>query len=214
MGFWRDLFGSPKDQGYGAQCVADPLAGFTGDEIQSAALDILWNAGDRVSTDPSWIGGTVERCDAALERIDRLRTKYSTYEPKRMRKAIEHWLDYYEREAREDRRDCETRKSRIELDEYDEKCKRERSRINDLHASLRGKQEGLHYSLTIPSHGNNVAGCQESHIASYPKASASRFGAGLTPMRTRNADSLRQNRVSDAEIRPRNITQIICGHCS
>lgn len=108
MGFWNSLI-NPEP---------DPLAAYSDDELQTAALRVLK---ERPSCSKSWIGGTVKQCDDALEHIKWLRLQYENYEPRRMRKAVMDWLAFYEREALENRRDCETQKSRRDKDEYRKK---------------------------------------------------------------------------------------------
>ncbi len=140
MGFWRDLFGSPQghDTASGAKPTnADALSAFSNDEVQSAALGIIWDAGDRVETDASFWGGTVQRCDETLARLDQLREKYAAYQPPRMRKHIMAWFDYYERKARDNRRDCETQKHRRDHEAYCKKSNAKSARVRDLHAALK-----------------------------------------------------------------------------
>lgn len=85
----------------------------------------------------SFFGGTVEKCNKELEYIDKLRIEYSTYEPKRLRYQIMRWLDYFEREVAKDKRDCETQKTRKEMDEYYAKNKVKDARVSELHEKLR-----------------------------------------------------------------------------
>lgn len=93
----------------------DPLAEFSDDEVESAALNVLK---ERPECGESWFGGTVAKCDKTLAKIDDLRGKYANIEPPRMRSAVMKWLDYFEYKAREARRDCETGKSRRDLNAH------------------------------------------------------------------------------------------------
>lgn len=93
----------------------DPLAEFSDDEVESAALRVLK---ERPECRESWFGGTVAKCDETLAKIDELRGKYANIEPLRMRRAVIGWLDYFEHKARAARRDCETGKSRRDLDAH------------------------------------------------------------------------------------------------
>jgi hypothetical protein len=117
-----------------ASSAPDPLAQFSDDELQTAALRVL---DERPECHDSWFGGTVAECDAALQQVANLRVKYASYQPVRMRKAIMSWLDYFEHQAKESREDCVTQKSRRELDEYRAERNTEQARTNQVLDKLR-----------------------------------------------------------------------------
>lgn len=112
----------------------DPLHGYSDDGVSRAALSILQGV-PRCS--PSWIGGTIEQCDSALQEVMRLRAEYATYEPLRMRQAISHWMDYAEDDIRKNRRDVETRTSANELQDYRRKSEAEAARARQIRDLLR-----------------------------------------------------------------------------
>lgn len=89
--------------------------GTTRDDAHRAALKIVWPL---PSCRDSYLGGTVEACDEALEDIAQRRKKFATFEPDWMRVEIMEWLDFAERDARECREDCETRESEKSLQDY------------------------------------------------------------------------------------------------
>lgn len=112
------------------------LGGFSDDDWQTAALRIV----PHFSTSASWCGGTVEQCDRVLAEIAKAREQFSAYEPPRMRRAIMGWLDYFEHDARNDRADCVSQKSRKELDEYRASRQAERDRVGKLTAALSARR--------------------------------------------------------------------------
>lgn len=114
--------------------IHDPLAAYSHDDIESAALRILYPLPDARE---SWIGGTLEECDAADKRIEVLRGQYATYEPKRMRMAIFGWLDYATGKTRKARQDIETTRSLRELDDRRKKESARQSRIQDVLEALK-----------------------------------------------------------------------------
>lgn len=68
-------------------------------DAQMAALRIM---GSVPRCQESWIGGTVENCDRALERVKEMRAQYATFEPRWMRKEIMGWLDFAENDYQKD----------------------------------------------------------------------------------------------------------------
>lgn len=121
----------------------DPLSGFSDDELQTAALRIM---PERISTQQSWIGGTVAQCDEALIRCALLREKYKDYSPPRMRKAIMGWIDHFEYMARKDREDCKTQKSKNEQIAYRARCEAEQEktrRVLDTLSSRPTTKDGV-----------------------------------------------------------------------
>ena len=109
----------------------DRLSNFSQDEIRNAALKIIWNERPRIPS-KSWLGGTLESCDGADEQVVRLRHRYATYEPIRIRRAIMRWLDYFEAQAEEARRDIVSQKSKLELGAYRERERHKSSRVREL----------------------------------------------------------------------------------
>lgn len=116
----------------------DPTEGFTNDEVQRVALNYVY--GKAAPAPDSFWGGTLQRCDEADVRIARLRAEYATHEPRRMRRAILSWLDYYQRQNDEARRDIETGAKRREMDEYRARREAEDARAQDLRDRLRLSQ--------------------------------------------------------------------------
>lgn len=130
MGLLDRLLGARAPQAY--EAIGDH--GFSDDEWHSAALHMIYPVN---SGHPSWFGGTVDGCRQALSGIDGLRMRYASLEPPRLRKHVMGWLDYFEKEARENLHDCETGESRRELDEHRKKSDIERGRASLLLAKLR-----------------------------------------------------------------------------
>jgi len=130
---FRALFGFPDKSEPTAQRVPDQYSGFSDSDWKSAALRIMERP---PSCSQSWIGGSVECCEVTLASIGRLREKYADTQPKRLRNAIMDWLDYFEREARVNLEDCQTGKSRRELDEHRAKNNEELARVNELRSRL------------------------------------------------------------------------------
>jgi len=133
--YFRDMFGWFKKSNPETD-PSDPLAGFSDDEIQTAALDLVHPL---PAGKPSWYGGTVKECDRALEQIVALRTKYAEYQPARMRRAILGWLDYAEREVMRDRADCVSGKSKRDLDAHSAREEQVSARSREVLAALKEK---------------------------------------------------------------------------
>lgn len=92
-------------------------------------------------TSSSWIGGTVDKCEAALKRIGEARIEYAHLEPSRLRHEVMEWLDYYEKGARDNLADCISQKSRKELDSTKAEHEKENEEINRLSEALRIVQQ-------------------------------------------------------------------------
>lgn len=103
------------------------------DDVSRAALTIVWPLPE---CNKSWSGGTMSQCDVAQKRLDDRREEFKSFEPAWMRKAIEHWFDYAQRNINEAREDCRTNKSRAELDAYDRRRKAEAERTRMVLKSI------------------------------------------------------------------------------
>lgn len=112
-----------------------PKERFTSDDYDNLALSEVFKQGLRTS--PSWIGGRVAQCEAALTRIEALRKQYETIKPPKLRRAYMKWLDHYEREARENMADIHTQKSRRDLDAYKQESAARRERTQALREHLK-----------------------------------------------------------------------------
>lgn len=100
-------------------------SGMSNDDVRRAALKIVYPLPD---CSKSWIGGTVEKCDQAAQRLAERRKEFGAFEPTWMRDAIIHWLDFAERNIKEAREDCLTQASRKSLDEYRDRTRGEDER--------------------------------------------------------------------------------------
>lgn len=111
----------------------DPTADFSDADISRAALEYVYGA---CSSSESWCGGTIAACDRSDEQIAAYRARYADFEPRRVRKAIMAWLDYYQDRNDKNRRDVETQESRHRLDAYsariDEENRRSRALLDEL----------------------------------------------------------------------------------
>ena len=119
------------------QPEVDELSNFTDDEVQTAALNVLYLAGDKVDTRRAIWGGTVAACNIALARIENLRKKYEDYKPTRMRKAILAWFDHFEYMVRQNLEDCRTNKSLADHQKYEAERKVKSERQNLLRNQLK-----------------------------------------------------------------------------
>lgn len=108
-----------------------PAAEMSDDDLRRAALKIVYPL-PRCSK--SWIGGTVEQCDAAASKLAERRKEFRNFEPLWMRGAIMSWFDFSEQQIKEAREDCLTQASRKDLEAYRE---RERVRQERAQAVLR-----------------------------------------------------------------------------
>jgi len=114
------------------------LEGFSKDAWSTVALRMLHGQYD---TSSSWIGGTIDKCEAALKRIAEARIEYANLEPSRLRHEIMGWLDYYEKGARDNLADCISQKSRKELDNNRAEREKENEEINRLSEALRSVRQ-------------------------------------------------------------------------
>lgn len=126
-----------RGDGEGLVMVGDPTHGFSDDEVDSAALKLVYGCPEGTS---AWMGGTVEKNEAALAEVQRRRQQYVNYEPVRMRRAIMKWFDYYERQCRKKIEECRTYdadKERRERAEREEKGRARDRRVQELTDRLR-----------------------------------------------------------------------------
>jgi hypothetical protein len=111
-------------------------APFSDDDVRRAALDIVYPLPD--CADSFW-GGTVEKCQACLVRIEEKRKEFAEYEPAWMRDAIMSWLDHAENRAKENLEDCQTGASRKRADEYSKKSNKDRENVRAVHNFLKSR---------------------------------------------------------------------------
>ena len=116
--------------------------GETNSIYQSAALKIIWNryGSFPFHTMPSYLDGSVEKCDHELDRLRAARRDIDIIPESgdgKIRRELFLWFDYFEREIKENRRDCETQKSKNSLDNYRKRAKEESDRVAALLESLK-----------------------------------------------------------------------------
>lgn len=115
----------------------DPLADFSADELQAAALKMPnVYAAIRRPSDSFWGGRDFRECDACQARADAVRAQYATYEPRRMRNAILDWMDYADRHIAEVREDIRTQATRRRMDAYRAEQEAKGERHRELLATL------------------------------------------------------------------------------
>ena len=117
----------------------DPLAEFSAEELQSAALKMpnVYPAINRPS-DSFWGGRDFRECDRCQARADAVRAQYATYEPRRMRNAILDWMDYADRNIAEVREDIRTQATRRRMDAFRAESEQERERQRAVLAKISG----------------------------------------------------------------------------
>ncbi len=99
----------------------DPFDGFTKKDFNGVALDMLWGKIPRC--DDSYFGGSLDQCDKADLIIQDFRAQYAAHEPRRLRREIMGWLDWYQRQTNEARADLVSGKHRKEMERYErERC--------------------------------------------------------------------------------------------
>ena len=117
--------------------IPDPTKGFTKGELQSASLRIMNRP---TKSTPGWLRGTIEECDRCDESIKQRRVEYANFTPKRLRDSIFDWLDYFQKENNENRKEIKAIKETGFKDKDDEKLKRkmdaEEARVKELMGKL------------------------------------------------------------------------------
>lgn len=109
---------------------------FSGEIYDALALDIVIKEGLR--TNDSFAHGTVERCTSVLARIPAVRERLrAEVKDRRLLRHVEGWVDFYEREAKENLEDCRTQTKRKMYDEVGRRMDERNRRKAALAASLR-----------------------------------------------------------------------------
>lgn len=141
IGTATSLFEYEREQQYTQQHIAvslightnkladDPLAGYTYDDLNTAAWKLLT---PNPTCDEAYLGGTVADCDSALVTVMAWRKQYANYQPKRMRDVIMSTLDYMETHLKELRQDNITQASKKHMDEYEKRTDADLSRADDV----------------------------------------------------------------------------------
>ena len=101
---------------------------------QAAALKIAWPL---PKCTPAWMGGKLEDCDRALERVAARRKEYADYEPEWMRDHLMGWMDHAESKILEERDDIKTGKSRRRQEKYKREKAEKDQRVRDVLKNLK-----------------------------------------------------------------------------
>lgn len=138
MSWWNRKQAEPQaeqpSQPAQAPAAVDPLAGFTDDEVFTAALNIVgWIA---CPSDSFW-GGTMESIASNQRQLDEQRRAFDDRGSVRLRRAAEEWFEFSQRRIDEARLDVMSGRHRREHEEYVAKKRKEDARARDATSVIR-----------------------------------------------------------------------------